>query len=156
MLVAVCVMMLSPAWLNAAEAKMPEFSLSSALDGKNVTNEDFKGKVLLVNFFATWCQPCRQEIPSFIKLQDKYQEKGFSVVGLSMDQSGPAVVAKLMKKAGINYPVLMSNRKTARGFGGIIGVPTSFLVGRDGEIVQRYTPGYVTYKRFEKDIESAL
>ncbi len=146
--------------VSVAEGKgempvMPEFSLSSAVDGKEVSSSDFEGQVLLVTFFATWCPPCRQEIPTLIKLQKKYAPKGFSVIGLSVDEKGPKVVVKLIEKEKINYPVLMSDSRTAKGFGGIAGIPTSFLVNRKGEIVKRY-PGYVPLSLLEKDIKSEL
>ncbi len=138
-----------------AKGKMPEFSLNSAVDGKKVSSTDFKGKTLLITFFATWCPPCRKEIPSLIKLQKKYAAKGFSVIGLSVDEKGPKVVVRLIEKTKINYPVLMSDGRTAKGFGGIAGIPTSFLVNRQGEIVKRY-PGYVPFSRLEKDIKAEL
>lgn len=141
--------------LAAAGEVMPDFSLTSALDGKTVDSDDFKGKALLITFFTTWCPPCREEIPSLIQLQNDYAAKGFSVIGLSMDEKGASVVAKLIEKESINYPVLMANSKTARDFGGIVGVPTSFLVNRKGEVVKRY-PGYVPRSLLEKDISSIL
>ena len=141
--------------LAAAGEAMPSFSLSSALDGKSVDSKDFKGKTLLITFFTTWCPPCRQEIPTLIQLQNDYAAKGFSVIGLSMDEKGASVVAKLIEKEGINYPVLMADAKTARDFGGIVGVPTSFLVNREGEVAKRY-PGYVPHSLLEKDINSIL
>jgi len=138
-----------------ADGKMPQFSLLSAVDGKQVTSEEFKGKILLITFFATWCPPCRQEIPSLIKLQKKYTSKGFSVIGLSMDEKGPKVVGKLIEKEKINYPVLMSDNNTTKGFGGIAGIPTSFLIDREGKVIKRY-PGYVPLSLLEKDIKSIL
>lgn len=135
-----------------AEEAMPAFSLASALDGKTISSSDFKDKALLVTFFATWCPPCRQEIPSLIKLQNEYGAKGFSVIGMSMDDEAEVVV-KLIKKEEINYPVLMAKAKTAGDFGGVIGIPTSFLINREGVVVKRY-PGYVPYAMLEKDISS--
>jgi len=142
--------------VNIADAdEMPAFSLSSAVDGKTVHSNDFKGKVLLVTFFATWCPPCRQEIPTLIKFQEKYSSRGFSVIGLSVDEKGPKVVVKLIDKTKINYPVLMADGKVARDFGGIAGIPTSFLIDRGGDIVKRY-PGYVPSSLLQKDIKSIL
>ncbi|MDW7773356.1 MAG: TlpA disulfide reductase family protein [Desulfobulbaceae bacterium] len=142
---------------SGAEAvgRMPDFSLTSAIDGKQVTSDEYQGQALLITFFATWCPPCRQEIPSLIKLQEKYVAEGFSVIGISMDEKGPKVVAKLIEKENINYPILMSDRKTERDFGGIIGIPTSFLFDRQGNMVKRY-PGYAPYSMLEKDIKSIL
>ena len=156
-LVAVVLIFLSLVSSGYAEVvgEMPPFSLSSAVDDKTVNSDDFKGQVLLVTFFATWCPPCRQEIPTLIKLQDKYSLKGFSVIGLSVDEKGPKVVVKLINKTKINYPVLMADGKVARGFGGIAGIPTSFLVDREGKIFKRY-PGYVPQSLLEKDIKSIL
>jgi peroxiredoxin len=139
----------------AAGESMPDFSLSSAQDGKTVDSGSFKGKVLLITFFTTWCPPCREEIPSLIQLQNDLATSGFSVIGMSMDEKGASVVAKLIEKTSINYPVLMADKKTARDFGGIVGVPTSFLVNREGEVVKRY-PGYVPHSLLEKDINSIL
>jgi thiol-disulfide isomerase/thioredoxin len=123
---------------GATIEKMPEFSLSSALDGKVVNSKDFSGKVLLITFFATWCPPCRQEIPTLIRLQNDYGPKGFSVIGLSVDEKGPKVVVKMI-----------------RAFGGVAGIPTSFLVNRQGMIVKRY-PGYVPHALLDKDIKALL
>lgn len=136
-------------------AKMPSFSLSSVVDGKTVSSEEFKGKALLITFFATWCPPCRQEIPTLKKLQDEYAEQGFSVIGLSVDQGGPKVVAKLIDQEKIQYPVLMADRSVEKGFGGIAGIPTSFLVNKQGNVVRRY-PGYVPHALLERDIKRVM
>jgi thiol-disulfide isomerase/thioredoxin len=134
---------------------MPEFSLPSVTDGKSVTSKTYEGKVLLVTFFATWCRPCRQEIPTLNKLQKEYVDKGFSVVALSVDESGPSVVAQMMEQEKISYPVLMADRSTADNFGGIAGIPTSFLVNRKGHVVKRYT-GFVPHALLENDIKAVL
>ena len=148
--------LLSAVAVSAATIKtMPSFELKAAADGRLVKSSDFEGKVLLVTFFATWCPPCRQEIPTLIKLQREYEPRGFSVIGLSLDEKGPGVVAKLVRREKINYPVLMANSKTSRRFGGIAGIPTSFLVDRKGRVVHRY-PGYVPHSQLAKDIRSIL
>lgn len=138
-----------------ASTRMPPFSLSSAVGGQTVSSATFKGKVLLVTFFATWCPPCRQEVPSLIQLNNKFGPQGFSVIALSVDQGGSEGVAKFVKKENINYPVLMSNRSTTRDFGGIVGIPTAFLVNREGNVVKRYS-GYTSPALLEKDIQSVL
>lgn len=156
-LLALACMLLTFALVSTAGAavKMPAFALPSAVDGKVVKSSSFRGKAMLVTFFATWCPPCRQEIPTLKKLQEEYGDKGFSVIGLSVDEGGPRVVAKLVQKEAINYPVLMADRATANDFGGIAGIPTSFLVNRKGNVVKRY-PGYVPHALLVKDIESIL
>jgi len=138
-----------------AAVAMPEFSLPAVTDGKTVNSADFKDKVLLVTFFATWCPPCRQEIPTLKKLQLELGPQGFSVLGLSVDEGGSGIVAKLIKKEKINYPVLMADRSTANSFGGIAGIPTSFLINRQGHVVKKY-PGFIPHKLLERDIRKFL
>ncbi|MBM9511389.1 TlpA disulfide reductase family protein [Desulfogranum marinum] len=134
---------------------MPRFSLPSVTDGKVVESSSFAGKALLVTFFATWCAPCRQEVPVLKELHQKFEGQGFSVIGLSVDEKGPGVVAELVEQAKINYPVLMADRLTPRKFGGIIGIPTSFLINKAGHVVKKY-PGYIPRGLLEKDIKSIL
>ena len=138
-----------------AKVAMPEFSLPSAVGGKTVDSKSFEGKVLLVTFFATWCPPCLQEIPTLIKLQEELSSQDFTVIGLSVDEGGPKVVAKLVERQKINYPVLMSDSSTANDFGGIAGIPTSFLINRQGNVVKQY-PGYIPHAILEREIKAIL
>ncbi|MFA6465548.1 MAG: TlpA disulfide reductase family protein [Desulfurivibrionaceae bacterium] len=138
-----------------AATKMPDFTLTAAKDGAMVKSSDYAGKVILINFFATWCPPCRQEIPDFIKVQKEYGPKGFTIIGFSVDEGGAALVDKFTQKMQINYPVLMSNPKIARDFGGILGIPTSFLVNKEGNVVKRYD-GYLDHQTLVKDLNSIL
>ncbi len=138
-----------------AATRMPSFSLVDVVSGETVHSKVFAGKALFITFFATWCPPCIQEIASLIKLQNKYADDGFSVVGLSVDQEGPAVVSRLVEKRSINYPVLMADSKTTRGFGGVYGIPVSFLVNKKGNVVKKY-PGYVPYSILAKDLKKVL
>ena len=139
----------------SAATKMPSFSLPDAVTGANVNSSSFAGKTLLVTFFATWCPPCMQEVPDLIDLQEEYGGKGFSVVALSVDQAGPKVVKRLVERRFINYPVLMADAETARGFGGVMGIPTTFLVNRKGTVVKKY-PGYVPHAVLENDIQKIM
>lgn len=134
---------------------MPEFSLSSAVDNQKVSSSEFKNKVLLVTFFATWCPPCRQEIPTFITLQSKWSSKGFSVLGISVDEGGPEVVSKLIEMEEINYPVLMADDDVLDDFGNVSGIPTSFLINSKGNVVKSYA-GYIPHEQLEEDIEQVL
>jgi len=138
-----------------AAVAMPAFALPSVVDGKVVSSDSYKNQVLLVIFFATWCPPCRQEIPTLMELHRQYEARGFSVIGLSVDEGGPRIVARLVKQEKINYPVLMADRATASAFGGIAGIPTSFLVNRKGHVVKKY-PGYVPHDLLARDIEAVL
>lgn len=134
-----------------AATPMPRFVLPSATDGKAIDSNTFKGKALLINFWATWCPPCRKEIPSLIELQNKYGAKGFSVIGISTDQGGSSLVAKFAQKMDINYPVVISDSNTPRNFGNILGIPTTFLVDKEGNVRKRYD-GYVDHETLERDL----
>lgn len=138
-----------------ASTQMPEFALESVPDGRVVHSEIFKDKVLLLTFFATWCPPCAEEVPVLVKLQEELTSAGFSVVGLSVDQGGPGVVAKFVESRGVNYPVLMATSKTTMDFGGVYGIPVAFLVNKKGNVVKKYT-GYIQHNILEKDIRSLL
>lgn len=140
---------------GGVDEKMPEFDLPSAIDGKVVKSSDFEGKALLVTFFATWCPPCRQEVPTFVALQNEYEAKGFSVVGLSVDDGPKKALIKMIEGQNINYPVLMAKGEVARAFGGVVGIPVTFLVDKQGLIRKRYS-GYVPKAVLEKDIQDAL
>lgn len=131
--------------------KMPAFSEKNITSEGLVDSKDFVGKVLLVNFWATWCSPCRKEIPSLIRIQDKYQDRGFSVIGISMDEGGQRVVSKFIKKIEVNYPVFIGKAKLARGFGGVMGIPVSFLVDREGNLVKRLD-GYISEKVLNREL----
>ena len=117
------------------------------LDGKEVALSDLKGKVVFVNFWATWCGPCQDEIPTLIDLQNQYASKGFTVVGIAMDEEGKSVVAPFVakelydvkgQKVHINYPVLLGTDEAGEKFGGILGYPTSFLISRNGTQLMKF------------------
>ncbi len=134
--------------------KMPSFSLEDVLTGKQVASKSFADKSLLVIFFATWCPPCVQEIPNLIELQDEYGKRGFSVIGISVDQEKD-VVRSLIEKKEINYPVMMADESVTQDFGGVYGIPTSFLVNSSGTVVKKYT-GYVAHSVLVRDIKQII
>ena len=140
---------------HAAAPRSPAFTLPSVPEKKTVDLRDFRGKVVLVTFWATWCGPCVQEIPALISLQEKFGPQGFSVVGISLDQGGPTVVEKLMKRTGVNYLVVMGNEQVSDEFGGIFGIPTSFLLDREGKVLKRFT-GWVSHEILAKEIAQAV
>src|SRR5215475_14085289 len=132
--------------------------------GKDITEADFKGKVVLVNFWATWCEPCKVEIPWLIEMQNKYGSKGFTVLGIAMDEEGKPIVAPFVakqrydvngQKLAMNYPIVVGNEKIAEKFGGLLGYPTSILISRDGKVLKR-TTGLIDYDATTKMIEGAL
>lgn len=135
--------------------KMPAFSSREVTDGRPINSKNLRGKVLLVVFFATWCPPCREEVPGLVDLQKELAPDGFSVIAFSVDEQGPSVVASFVKRLGINYPVMMADGATALGFGGIRGIPASFLVNQKGDIVKRYI-GYVPHSVLVNDIKSVM
>jgi thiol-disulfide isomerase/thioredoxin len=134
------------------------------LDGKDATLDQYKGKVVLVNFWATWCDPCYIEIPWLIEMQQKYEAKGFTVLGVSMDEEGKSAVAPFLakerfnvngQKLPMNYPIVIGNDGVADKFGGLLGYPTSFLISKDGKIVKK-VQGLISYEELTKAIESQL
>ncbi|MCL4523889.1 MAG: TlpA family protein disulfide reductase [Acidobacteria bacterium] len=153
-----------PATTKAANLPdAPNFSLKD-LQGSDVSLEQFRGKVVLVNFWATWCGPCEIEMPWFIDFQQKYGARGFTVVGLAMDEEGKSVVAPWVEKKRfdvngaqlpLNYPILLANDEVAGKFGGLIGLPTSLLISRDGKILKRFI-GLVGHDTYVKAIEENL
>ena len=144
-----------PAVNAGAATPMPEFYLPAVVDGVMVNSEEFKGKTMLVTFFATWCGSCVQETPTLNKLQEKFAAKDFSVVGFSVDEGGAKVVKEFIQSRDIKYPVFMADRSIVQGFGGIDGIPTSFLVNKDGFVVKKY-PGYIPFSFLARDIKTIL
>jgi thiol-disulfide isomerase/thioredoxin len=141
----------------------PDFVLKN-LDGQDVSLAQYKGKVVLVNFWATWCEPCRTEIPWLIDMQAKYGPKGFTVLGVAMDDEGKSVVSPFVQKEKfdvngtpslMSYPILLGNDAAGEKFGGLLGFPTSVLISRDGKQVKRIT-GIISYDEISKAIESQL
>lgn len=132
----------------------PDWELPS-LDGRVVKSSDFAGKVLLLNFWATWCGPCRMEIPSLIELQRNYADRGLVVLGVSIDEGGPGVVRPIVKQAGINYPILIANDAMLTAFGGIEAIPTSFIIDRSGRITAKHV-GLADKAAFEASIKPLL
>lgn len=110
----------------------PDFSLKN-LSGENVTLADFKGKVLVIDFWATWCSPCKKEMPTFVKLHRDFSAKGFSMIGVSTDY-GTEVVQKFAKKHKLNFPLLMADKKIQKDYGGIASIPTAFVVDKKGVV----------------------
>jgi len=124
-------------------------------DGREVSSTDFAGKVMVVNFWATWCPPCRAEIPDLIELQKKYGNEGLVIVGISLDQDGAGVVGKFVEAKGINYPVVLGDDAVVAAFGGFEGIPTTFIIDRQGQIRDRLT-GADTAAGFEKRFKPFL
>jgi thiol-disulfide isomerase/thioredoxin len=132
----------------------PSFTLSDST-GKAVRSSDYKGKVVLVNFWATWCGPCKIEIPWFIEFEKKYKDKGLVVLGVSMDDEGWPSVKTYMEKMKIGYPIMLGNEEVAAKYGGMNSLPVTVFVDREGRIAARHV-GLVAREEYEADIRSLL
>ncbi len=148
---------LSWACTPSAPAGAPEAAAplsGKALDGKTVSLADYKGKVVLVDFWATWCDPCKEEIPELVKLQNTLGPKGFVIIGVSMDDE-TETVAPFAKAAGINYSVILLGSERAPKGWVVPGLPTAYLIGRDGNVLKRQF-GSKSLKTLAADVEAAL
>jgi peroxiredoxin len=132
----------------------PDFALKDA-EGKTVHLSEYRGKVVLLDFWATWCDPCRLEIPWFIDLQRKNKDKGFEVLGVSMDDEGWEVVKPFMRDVGVNYRILIGNDQTTEMYGGVDALPTTFVIDRQGKIAAVHV-GLTSRKAFEDDVAQLL
>lgn len=125
------------------------------LEGEAVRSSDFTGKVVIFDFWATWCGPCRMEIPHFIDLQNTYGEHGLEIVGVAMDQQGAMIVAPFVEKNGVNYHTVIGTAEVAQAYGPIRGIPTTFVITQDGKIYKKYV-GYRPKEVFEADVRALL
>lgn len=128
----------------------PDFTLES-LDGHNLRLSDMRGKAVLLNFWATWCGPCKIETPWLVELQNQYGSQGLQVIGVAMDDSGKDDIAKFAKDMGVNYPVLLGKEAVGDAYGGVPALPETFFIGRDGKIVDR-----IIGLKGKADIEDAI
>jgi len=148
---------------TASDAAMPSIVMKDLTD-RDVTLGQYKGQVVLVNFWATWCAPCKIEIPWMIEFQKKYSSRGFTILGVSMDEEGKKVIDPYLEKErfdvngqkeAMNYPILLGNDSIADKFGSIMGLPTSMLFTRDGKKVKTIV-GLVNHDDIAKAIEGLL
>jgi peroxiredoxin len=132
----------------------PAFTLKDA-DGKTVSLKDYEGKVVLLNFWATWCGPCKLEIPWFVEFEQKYKDKGFSVVGVSMDEEGWNVIKPFLAEEKVNYRVLLGNDTVGTLYGGVDSLPTTFVIDREGRIAATHI-GLVSKSDYQDEIVPLL
>lgn len=132
----------------------PDFSLFT-LDGQKVKLSDYRGKAVLLNFWATWCPPCKVEMPWFVDLQKQYGKDGLVILGVAMDDSEPAAIGKFAQELGVNYTVLLGTDKVSDDYGDVQYLPTTFFIGRNGAIVDKLT-GLLDRKDIEDDVQKAL
>jgi cytochrome c biogenesis protein CcmG/thiol:disulfide interchange protein DsbE len=130
----------------------PDFNLP-LIDGGELKLSSYRGKVVLLDFWATWCVPCREETPHFVELQQKYGGEGLQIIGVSMDDSTDPVT--FYQQFHINYPLLMGTADVGSAYGGVLGLPIAFLIDRDGRIYAKHM-GATDAAVFEKDITTLL
>ncbi|MBU4458224.1 MAG: TlpA family protein disulfide reductase [Candidatus Omnitrophica bacterium] len=132
----------------------PEFALFD-IYGEEKRLSDYKGKVIILNFWATWCPPCRVEIPHFVELYEEHRDDGLEIIGIALDVNAERIVPDFAKQNGINYTTLIGNKDMTDLYGGIMSIPTTFVIDRNGGIRERYI-GYQGKEVFERDIKELL
>lgn len=140
--------------LDVAGKPAPDFTLQS-LDGKNVQLSSYKGQAVLLNFWATWCGPCKIEMPWFVELQKEYGPQGLQIVGVAMDDASKEDITKFVKEMGVNYTILLGKEAVGQEYGGVNVLPTTFFIDRDGKIVAREF-GLQSRSLFVDNIKKAL
>lgn len=132
----------------------PDFELP-ALDGRKVKLSDFRGQAVLLNFWATWCSPCKIEMPWFVDVQKQYGKEGLVVLGVAMDDTESAKIAEFAHEMGVNYPVLLGTDKVSDDYGDVRALPTTFYIDRNGIIVAKAV-GLLGRDEVENDVKKAL
>lgn len=144
------------AYLRGRPARLgaPDFSLTDR-SGHIVSLSAYRGQVVLINFWATWCSPCKREIPWLVEFQTKYKDRGFTVLGLSVDEDGWTAVAPYLDAAAINYPVAIATDEVTTGYGGVGAVPMTLVIDRNGRVASTHL-GLLNKQDVEAEIVSAL
>jgi peroxiredoxin len=132
----------------------PSFTLPLA-SGGTFSSDSLKGKAAVVNFFATWCPPCREEIPGFVEVYEKYKDKGFVLVGISVDTDTRKNLPVFLSERAVKYPVVTGDLETARAYGGVSSIPATFFIGKDGKIRNSHV-GYMDKAAFEAEVKKLL
>ena len=140
--------------LDKDRKNAPEFALRD-VNGATVRLSDYRGKVVLLNFWATWCDPCRVEIPWFIEFEQKNKDRGFAVIGISMDEQGWKVVRPFLAQMKVNYRNVVGTDMLAQLYGGVESLPTTFLIDREGRVASGHL-GLVSKSVYQNEIQELL
>jgi peroxiredoxin len=155
LLMAACILAMAGGALGAVDkGAAPDFSLADILQGKNYSLSQFKGKVVMVNFFTFFCMPCREEMPDLNALYKEFKGKGFQVLGIGLS-SDPTQLRFLVKQIGLDYPVLLGNDKVSKDYGNVEIVPTTFIIDKSGNIAHKIL-GTRKKEELKKMIEALL
>ena len=138
---------------NVVGQMAPDFELET-LDGRKVKLSDLRGKAVVLNFWATWCQPCKIEMPWFIEFENRYKGQGVEIVGIAMEDTKKEEVEKFLKEMQVNYLILLGTETVGEQYGGVLGLPTTFYIGRDGKIVKQHA-GLISKDDIEANIKLA-
>ena len=139
---------------NVKGVQAPDFNLAT-LDGQRVKLSDFRGKAVVLNFWATWCPPCKVEMPWFVDLQKQYGKDGLVVLGVALDDTDPPKIAEFAHEMGVNYQVLLGTDQVSDDYGDVQYLPTTFYIGRNGSIVDKMT-GLLDRKDIEEAVKKTL
>ncbi len=150
----VLVLMISSSVVAQRLEKAPNFKLKSQ-QGKVIELAKLKGKVVAVNFWATWCGPCKKEIPGFMEVYKQYKDKGLEIVGISLDEKGWEIVRPWLDRTPISYPVVIGDGELADAYGGIDGIPATFIVDKKGNVASKHV-GYMSKANFEAIVKTLL
>jgi peroxiredoxin len=138
----------------SAPAAAPPFSLKD-INGNVYSSDRFAGKPTVINFFATYCPPCREEIPGFVEVYNRHKGKGFQLIGISFDRDTREHLPGFIANNRIEYPILFGDVGTARAYGGVYNIPTTFFVGKDGQIKNVHV-GYMDQDTFDREVQKIL
>ncbi len=139
---------------GAADSHAPAFSVKS-VDGRTIRYADLRNHPLIVDFWATWCAPCRASLPHLNEVSTRYARQGLTVVGMSVDETGPAPVKRFASQLGVHFPIAMANDDVLDAYGPIRVIPTTFFINRKGEIVRRVV-GYIDGETMESYVREIL